>query len=412
MRVLVVNRGVFRVPPESSGGGAEKHGYHLVNHLAALGHRVHFVSKTRPGSLYDSHVVVHSVPPRRAIIPPKTSFKGWMFKHLFGNVLSLKISLRLILEEKFRFSVIHCHAPLTALLLSALVGRRIPIVYTMHDSSPWIASYRSRAERWIRKAVYVGLEVPCLRHVDMVIAVSPALVTEAKRWGVSSTKVRHIPNGIEPNTPPSSQESLNEDLKEPLGLFVGQLVRRKGVDVLFEAIGKLRNDDAKFLIVGEGPEKERLLKLSQRVGIMDRVHFAGFVEKDTLDNYYSQASFFVYPSLSESFGFALFDAMSHGLPTIASNLKAYDGVLKNGENALLFEPGNSEELAIRLDELLESHVLRTSLSNNGEMLVKQRFNWPEIADRVADTYSALVSERQRAQSRLSKLSENSRAPLS
>jgi len=246
----------------------------------------------------------------------------------------------------------------------------------------------------------------------MVIAVSPALVTEAKRWGVSSTKVRHIPNGIEPNTPPSSQESLNEDLKEPLGLFVGQLVRRKGVDVLFEAIGKLRNDDAKFLIVGEGPEKERLLKLSQRVGIMDRVHFAGFVEKDTLDNYYSQASFFVYPSLSESFGFALFDAMSHGLPTIASNLKAYDGVLKNGENALLFEPGNSEELAIRLDELLESHVLRTSLSNNGEMLVKQRFNWPEIADRVADTYSALVSERQRAQSRLSKLSENSRAPLS
>src|SRR2546422_7438347 len=184
MRVLVVNRGVFRVPPESSGGGAEKHGYYLVNHLAALGHWVHFVSKARPGALYDSRVIVHSVPPRRGLIPPKTSFKGWMYKHLFGTVLCLKISLRLILSERFRFDVIHCHGALTSLLLSALVGRKIPIVYTMHDSSPWIASYRSRAERWIRKAVYVGLEVPCLRHADMVVAVSPALVTEAKRWGV------------------------------------------------------------------------------------------------------------------------------------------------------------------------------------------------------------------------------------
>jgi len=413
LRVLVVNRGVFRVPPESSGGGAEKHGYYLANNLAALGHRVHFVTKTRSGSLYDSHVKVHAVPPRRGVIPPKTSFKGWVFKHVFGNILSLEISLRLILRERFRFNVIHCHSALTALFLSAIVGRKIPIVYTMHDSSPWIATYRGRVERWIRKAVYVGLEVPCLRHVDMVVAVSPALVTEAKRWKVSGTKVRYIPNGIEPNGSPSSVQSLARDVKQPLGLFVGQLVPRKGLDVLFEAITKLRNDDAKFLIVGEGPERGKLERLSQRVGITARVHFAGYVGQDRLDDYYSQASFFVYPSMAESFGFALFDAMSHGLPTVASDLKAYDGILRSGENSLLFEAGNSDELAIRMDELLQNPTLQSSLSNKGEMLVKQRFNWTEIASDVADTYFEVISERQHTPKNLpSEFSERSEPTIS
>jgi len=385
--VLMVNRGVFRVPPESSGGGAEKHGYYLANNLALLGHPVDFVSKIRHGSLFHSRVKVHPLPPRRSIIPPKTSFTGWTFKHLFANTLSILTTLRLLQREKFRFDVIHCHSALTALVVSAIVGKRIPVVYTMHDSPPWIASYRNMLERWMRKAVFIGVEVPCLRRVTRVVAVSPALATEATRWKADGRRVVYIPSGIDSDY---TQNSHPEDGKGPVGLFVGQLVPRKGMDILVEAIAKLRNNKARFLIVGDGPEREKLLKQSASEGVSDRVHFAGYVREKELVDYYGRASFFVFPSLAESFGFALFEAMSHGLPTIASNLKAYDGVLSTRDNTLLFEPGNPRDLALRLDELLQDPELGKTLAKNGLVLVRKRFNWMEIADRVSNMYSDLI----------------------
>src|SRR3972149_661274 len=133
MRILMVNRGIFRVPPESSGGGAEKHGYYLANHIAKLGHEVHFVSKTRFGVSFDPRVIVQHVPPGRGVISPATSFFGWVMKHLFGNILSFVVALRVLAKNHFRMNIIHCHGALTALMLSVLVGWRIPVVYTMHD---------------------------------------------------------------------------------------------------------------------------------------------------------------------------------------------------------------------------------------------------------------------------------------
>jgi len=392
---LVVNRAVFRVPPESSGGGAEKHGYNLANSLAELGHQVHFVTKTRPGAWYHYRVKVHSVPPNRAVIPPKTSFGGWVLKHLFGTLLSLTVALRVLAKERFRFDIIHSHGAMNALLLSILVGRKIPVVYTMHDPSPWLAFYSGRFERLARKGAYVCSNVPCLRRVDMVLSVSPALEKEALRWKARRSRLRYIPNGVDLDVSQTRGEVRRKDVEEPLGLFVGQLVRRKGVHVLLDAIGKTRNGNTRFLIVGDGPEKEKLMKQSKTNGISQRVYFAGYVGQEELDKYYGQASFFVYPSLAESFGFALFDAIARGLPTVASDLSVYDGILRSRENSLLFEPGNAGELAYLLDELVEKSDLRKTLSDNGRTLVKKYFNWPEVASRVAEAYLEVVSKRQR-----------------
>src|SRR2546428_6226688 len=126
----MVNRVVFSVPPESSGGGAEMHAYSLANHLAALGHRIDFVTRTGKGAEYESLVKPRKVPPERSVIPPKTSFFGWTLKHLFGSLLSFLVAVREFGRAKDGpYDLIHCHGGLTALMMSLTLGKRVPIVY-------------------------------------------------------------------------------------------------------------------------------------------------------------------------------------------------------------------------------------------------------------------------------------------
>jgi len=386
-----VNRAIFRVPPESSGGGAERHGYNLANYLAKLGHEVYFISKTRHGAEYHPLVKVHNVPPRRSVIPAKTGFFGWTLKHLSGNLLSFVTALRVLPKERFAFDVIHCHGALTAFLLSVSIGRKIPVVYTMHDASPWIAWYPNFLERSFRKLAYICTEVPCLRHVKRVVTVSPILSFEAIRWRSLKKRVIYVPNGIE--VAQTSQSRLVNGKSEPLGIFVGQLVPRKGVSVLLQAISKLSDGKTQFVIIGDGPEKDALVRQSEDLRIRNRVFFVGYVGDKELENYFSRASFFVFPSFSESFGIALFNAIARGLPAVASNLLTYHGILRNGENALLFDPGNVDQLVKCLENITTNDTLRRRLSENGSSFVKKHFDWEDVARRIASIYFDISPKR-------------------
>lgn len=382
---MIVNRGIFRVPPESAGGGAEKHGYYLANQLANMGHEVHFVGKIGAGAEFNPSVRIHRVPPRRGVIPPQAALFGWYLKHLGGNILSFFVAFRTLKKENFRFDVIHCHGALSALLLSIFTLHRVPIVYTMHDPSPWITAYDHRVERLVRKVAYFVIDVPSLRCVSHVIAVSPALSDEAQRLGVEYSKVTFIPNGVLP----PRHETRKRQAKH--GLFVGQLVNRKRVDILLESLSKPRTKEVHFTIIGDGPEKPKLEKLAHRLRLSDRVTFTGYVNDKKLARYFWEASFFAFPSTAESFGIACFEAMACGLPVIASRLPVYEGTLQDGRNALLFEPRDSKQLSDCIDRLLADRKLAEKLSLNGRRMVERVFSWEVVARQIASVYNRQIS---------------------
>ena len=378
---MIVNRGIFRVPPESAGGGAEKHGYDLANQLANLGHEVHFVGKIGARADFNPLVRIHRVPPRRGVIPPQTALFGWLLKHLGGNTLTFFVAFRTLIKENFRFDVIHCHGALAALLLSISTVHRVPVVYTMQDPSPWIATYDTRVERLVRKVAYFVVDVPCLRCVSHVIAVSPSLSDEAKRLGVKSSKVMFIPNAV---LPPSHEPRKR---KPKHGLFVGQLVKRKGVDVLLESVNKLRTKEVHFTIIGDGPEKPKLEKLARSLRLSDRVVFTGYLYGKKLAHYFLKASFFAFPSTAEGLPISCIEAMACGLPVIASRLPVYEGTLQDGRNALLFEPRNSKQLADCINKLLADRKLAEKLSLNGRRLVERVFSWDVVVRQITSVYN-------------------------
>ena len=373
------------MPPESSGGGAEKHGYYLANHIAKLGHEVFFVSKTRAGAEYESLVTVCRVPPKRGVIPPKTPFFGWVMKHLFGNILSSLVAFRILLKESFHFDVIHCHGALTALFLSIFLGRRVPVVYTMHDASPWIAHYPGIHRRAFRKLAYLMIDVPCLRSVRQVIAVSPTLRDEARRLGTSPSRVTFIPNGI---TIPSLRNSPRET---GYGLFVGQLVPRKRVDLLVKAASELADQNIRFVVVGDGPERLRLAQLSERLGVSDRISFTGYVDDAALANYYSGALFFVFPSSAEGFPIVVLEAMSYGLPVIATGATVYSSILLHGAS-LVFKSGDMNELKKAIENISSDHKLREKLSSSATSAARKHFSWEAVAKRVLSVYEQVLPQ--------------------
>jgi len=382
MRILMVNRGIFRVPPESSGGGAEKHGYYLANQLAKMGHEVHFVSKVSKAAKFDSMVIIQHVPPSRGVIPPRTSFFGWILKHLFGNILSSVVALSTLAKTRTRFDIIHCHGALTALVLSKLVGRRIPVVYTMHDSSPWVVSYPGILEGEFRKLAYLMIDVSCLRSVRHVIAVSPALRDEARRWGAPGSRVTFIPNAV---ATPTLSETFPPN-RGRYGLFVGQLVDRKNIELLVKAAKRLADQNVRFIVIGEGPARLSLIELARRLGIDDKISFTGYVDDETLSNYYRGASFFVFPSLAEGLSLSLFEAMSYGLPVIAARLNVYEGLLQDEVNCLLFNRRDAGELENLIRRIYSDNNLALRISGNANSLVKARFSWEAVGRQVVSVY--------------------------
>jgi glycosyltransferase involved in cell wall biosynthesis len=389
MRILIVNRGIFRVPPESSGGGAEKHGYYLANYLAMLGNEVHLVSKVSKGAKFNSTVILHLVPPSRGVIPPNTSLFGWFMKHLFGNILSTIVAMRVLAKSAKPFDIVHCHGALTALFLAKIVGSRVPVVYTMHDASPWIVSYSGAPERAFRKIAYLLIDIPCLKCVRQVIAVSPALAHEARRLGTPASRVAVVPNGVEiPLVEARKPAKLG---RGQYGLFVGQLVPRKNVELIVEAAKRLGNLDVRFIVVGDGYARLSLMELARRLGVEEKVCFTGYVNDDVLANYFERAGFFVFPSLAEGLSLSLCEAMSYQLPAIAARLKVYEGLLQDGMNCLLFNPSVVAELEALIRRVYSDHDLATKIAKNGASMVRSRFSWEIVCKQVIAVYEEILT---------------------
>ncbi len=136
-------------------------------------------------------------------------------------------------------------------------------------------------------------------------------------------------------------------------IFVGRVTGEKQIDVLLRAAVLIPADlDVKLEIVGGGDQKRNLEHLAEQLGIADRVTFTGYVTDDELREAYTRATILAMPSVAELQSIVTMEAMASGLPVVAANAMALPHLVHDGENGFLFEPGNSQELADRIETLL------------------------------------------------------------
>lgn len=281
--------------------------------------------------------------------------------------------------RKQRFDVIHAHLG-TANMLASLVGRLtgIPVVATMHNT---------RKDRYD----HPFLETMALRYgASRVIAVGQA-VAESYRPRLGSKKIDVIPNAVQPITESSQDEKdaarmeLVGSLDRPLLLAVGRLLPQKSYDNMLLAADILRRTypDFNLVIAGDGKLRDDLSAQIKMLGLESQVKMLG--ARGDIPRLLSAADIFVNSSQWEGLPVAVLEAMSAGLPVVATAVGDVPLVVVEG-TGLVVPPHQPEALATALLELLQNVEKREACGLAARRRVKETYGAAAWVDRLVSLY--------------------------
>ena len=267
--------------------------------------------------------------------------------------------------------------------------RRIPWVLSIHMSLEHTYAAHSHRTRAFRKIGAV-LERHGARRADAVICLTPRLAALLIDAGIPADRVRVIPSGAVPAAFRSPRGEPLASIPRPRVVFVGRLVRQKGVQMLLEAMARLRTEGARLAIVGDGPQRASLERAASELGIGNRVRFLGLHAHDRIPAVLAGADVLALPSVYEELGSVLVEAMQDGLPIVATDVGGIPDAV--GRAGVLVPAGDAVRFASALDALLADADRRARLG----ALARERargFNWDVLADRVLGAYRVALARR-------------------
>ncbi|MCM3246606.1 glycosyltransferase family 1 protein [Cytobacillus oceanisediminis] len=177
--------------------------------------------------------------------------------------------------------------------------------------------------------------------------------------------------------------------KKYLLTYAGRLAPEKNVDILPDIAQLLPphfEEDIHWLIVGDGPLRKQLQEAAPK-----NMTFTGYLAAQQLAEVYSASDLFVFPSPTETFGNVVLESMASGTPVIGANAGGVKSIIQNGVTGYLCEPGNAEDFAASIINLLKNHKVRSRMGFDGrDYALKQK--WDEIFDNLIGQYKAVIGE--------------------
>jgi glycosyltransferase involved in cell wall biosynthesis len=233
-----------------------------------------------------------------------------------------------------------------------------------------------------------------LHQASVLVGVSQSVVDDFLEDGFPPDRVRVIPNGINfSQFNLAAGRNLRAELKLPENAILiaaaGSLIRRKGFDLLIEALARLPDQPLHLAIAGDGPEKAPLAALAEACGVGARVHFLGY--RCDISPLYAAGDIAALPSRSEAFGLALAEAGLFGLPVLASRVGGVATVVEDGVTGLLVPPENCAALTQALRRLAADADLRARLGAQGAARVRARFGIDRMVGEFERLYESLAA---------------------
>jgi len=289
--------------------------------------------------------------------------------------------------------IIHAHEVTPAGLLGCFIKMifKIPLVCTLLGSD--INSYP-----YYNKISFATTKI-ALNCCDVVISISQSLASNARHIANNIKSLVVVRNGIDtekfryvPDKGNALRNSVNIKPKDRVILFVGHLIKPKGVYELIEAFCTLNREfnDIFLFVVGFGIEESSLKTLVKSRGLENKVFFWGNQKHDELPKFYSSSDIFVLPSHSESLSTVVAEALACEKPAVASNVGGIPEIIKNGYNGLLVEKENPEILAGAVKTLLENEESRKLMGKNGRQTIIEYFSEKTNKDRVTKIYRNIM----------------------
>ncbi len=308
------------------------------------------------------------------------------------NISSAPVSLDMfpaIWHNEKEFDIAHLHLPYPPGELGHLLfGRSKRTVLTYHSDI-------------VRQRVLGTLYSPflrlTLRKADLIAVSNPAYIRTSPFLRGVMSKCRVIPYGIDLGEFDASTQmkqtadAIRARYGTPLLLFVGKLRHYKGVDVLLHAMQQL---NAHLLIIGDGAMEAEWRSLSSKLGLANNVTFAGELPDDERDAAYRAADIFVLPSTNraEAFGIVQIEAMAAGLPIVSTELGTGTSFVNvDRETGLVVQPGQPQELAEALRQLINDDGLRARMGRNARRRAQEEFASKTMITRIIRFYQEALS---------------------
>lgn len=237
-----------------------------------------------------------------------------------------------------------------------------------------------------------------LRLADRIVVVNSEVERFVRNLGIQETRVVRIPNAVDTRWfhPVSIEQKfatrkrLGLDTSKTIVLYVGRFAPQKRIDILLNVWSLMSADvrrDAQLVLVGDGPERDKLLDMITALGIKETVFLAGM--QQAVRDYYWAADIFVHPSRSEGLSNALVEAMACGLPVVASNVGGALDVVEEGKAGALFESENQDQLMEKLGSVMAMRGRWGEMGAHGRYTVQMYADLEIIVDRLDALYKQL-----------------------
>lgn len=315
------------------------------------------------------------------------------------NPLSIKnfkafLQLKRIVEKE-KINYIHCNTPVGG-FYGRLVGKNKvveKVIYQAHGFHFFEGGSN------FKNLLFKTIEKFLARSTDVIITINEQDYQQAKRFKMRNKNKTYKVSGVGINLEKYSDRKKTRKLYEKefnllsgdrVCISMGDLIKRKNYGVAIRAIKECNDSSIHYFICGDGPELQKLQKMSEDLGLWNQIHFLGY--RDDVDSLLSMSDLFLFTSYQEGLPRSLMEAMAAGLPCVVSDIRGNQDLIVNGEGGFLVEVDNSEEISAKLKEILNNQKLSNNMSDINLEKIKQ-FSLEKVIEEMRDIYyKELINE--------------------
>lgn len=298
--------------------------------------------------------------------------------------------------KKHQINVLHQPSPVSPKIPSMMFGLKTPVIIGPMNggmSYPPAFKHLSSLTESVSFAVFrrishiANIVIPGKFLADLLLVSNKRTQNALPKFHAKNVALL-VENGVL-DTKKTPKLTVKGNIKL---LFVGRLVKWKGLDILLEALKQCVTQNMTLTVIGDGPEEITLKKQVDVLGLTN-VKFIGHIQFSSLTTYYDEADIFVLPSLRECGGAVVLEAMARGLPVIATDWGGPSDYVAQ-DTGFLIKPESREhmiqEIANCIAKLRSDHLLREKMGNAAIKHVKENFLWENKIKKVVSYYQQVV----------------------
>lgn len=264
------------------------------------------------------------------------------------------------------------------------------LIYSKLLSRPLIAEWRG-SELLLKETRFrESLKKKILRDSSLNILRSSHMREKALSLEPKANIFISASKGVDTERFSSSGDFKDDKSEGARLLFVGRLHGVKGLSSLLKAFSTITEQypEARLTLIGKGPSKDKLVELSDRLDISDQIEFTGEIEHSELPKYYQEGDIFILPSLSEGLSNVLMEAMSSGLPIVATDVGGNPELVKHNKGGYLVEPDDPSDLAEAVISLIKKKDRREKMGEFNREYI-QEYEQESVLERRAEIFEQI-----------------------